>query len=269
MEQHLLRYKTSDIAWYRYGSGPKTAVCFHGYGEDGTSFSFLSKYAGHEYTFFAIDLPFHGKTDWRDGSVFGEKDLQEIIEMIIGAKEPGKLTLVGYSLGGRIALSYYQSAPATIEKLVLFAPDGLKLNGWYWLATQTWLGNRFFAFTMKKPAWFFFQLKIMNKLKLVNTSIFKFVNYYIGDAEVRRLLYTRWTTLRRFRPHIKTIKQLVREYNTPVRLLYGQHDRIILSSVGKKFITGIEAQSTLLELASGHQVLHEKHIKEILPALLH
>lgn len=40
-----------------------------------------------------------------------------------------------------------------------------------------------------KPGWFFGLLKLMNKLKLIN-GIFKFVKYYIGDAEVRRLLYT-------------------------------------------------------------------------------
>jgi hypothetical protein len=45
--------------------------------------------------------------------------------------------------------------PEQIEKLVLLAPDGLKVNFWYWLATQTWLGKNSFCFTMKHPGWFF------------------------------------------------------------------------------------------------------------------
>lgn len=274
MEQGHLHYRNSTIGYLRFGSGPKTAVCFHGYGEDAASFSFLAKYAGNQYTFYSIDLPFHGKTEWKEGFPFAPADLVLILEEILNLdpQEPGtrnqKLSLIGFSLGGRIALSLYQVMPERIEKLVMLAPDGLKMNFWYWLSTQTWLGNKFFAFTLKHPGWFFGFLKILNKLKLVNASIFKFVNYYIGDKEVRRLLYARWTTLRKLKPRLKKIKSLINNNNTSVRLVYGMHDRIILSSVGEKFRKGIEDHCTLTVVHSGHQVLHEKHVQEILPALL-
>jgi pimeloyl-ACP methyl ester carboxylesterase len=206
---------------------------------------------------------------------FDIADLRQIVEEILDQNslrlQPlnGKPTLLGFSLGGRMALSLYEAIPEKIEKLILLAPDGLKVNFWYWLATQTWLGNKFFALTMKKPGWFFGLLKLMNKLKLINASIFKFVKHYIGDTEVRRLLYARWTTLRKLTPNLHIIKNQIRENKTPVRLIYGKHDRIILSSVGEKFKRGIEQQCTLSVIHSGHQVLHEKHIEEILPALLY
>lgn len=90
-------------------------------------------------------------------------------------------------------------------------------------------------FNYEKPGWFFGLLKMMNNVKLVNASIFKFVNYYIGDAEVRRLLYSRWTSLRKIKPDLPVIKNLIRENKTTVRLIYGKHDRIILSSTGEQF----------------------------------
>ena len=111
----------------------------------------------------------------------------------------------------------------------MLAPDGLKMNFWYWLSTQTWAGNKFFHFTMKHPGWFLGFLKMLNKLKLVNASVFKFVNSYIGDAELRRILYARWTTLRKLKPGVKLIKSLARENGIQVRMVYGKHDRIILS----------------------------------------
>lgn len=280
MELHQLTYKNSTINYYRFGSGPKRMLCFHGYGENAEMFGFFEKYAGDPYTFYSLDLPFHGKTDWKDGLTFTNSDLKNIIEEILAlhlkdsaphqaqSSDP-RYSLMGFSLGGRIALSLYQSNPGRVEKMILLAPDGLKVNTWYWLATQTWLGNKFFALTMKKPGWFLGFLKLLNKLKLVNASIFKFVNYYIGDAEVRRLLYYRWTALRKLKPDLKRIKNFIRENKTPVRLIYGKHDRIILSSIGEKFRTGIEEQCTLTVIHSGHQVLHEKHIEEILPALQH
>lgn len=266
MELLQLSYRNSTIRFYRFGSGPKTAVCFHGYGEDATMFSFMAKYAGNQYTFYSIDLPFHGKTEWKEGFLFTNADLLQIVQEVTG-NHNSALTLLGFSLGGRMALSLYQVSPKRIEKLILLAPDGLKVNFWYWLATQTWPGNKFFAFTMKKPGWFFGLLKLLNRLKLVNASIFKFVNYYIGDEEVRQLLYTRWTTLRKIKPDLHSIKDHIRANKTPVRLIYGKHDRIILSQVGEKFRKGIEQHCTLSIIHSGHQVLHEKHAGEIVDSL--
>ena len=109
----------------------------------------------------------------------------KLLNAIISNRQHQNLTLLGFSLGGRIAFSLYQAQPETIEKIILLAPDGLKVNFWYWLSTQTLIGNNLFAFTMKYPGWFLGFLKMANKLKLVNASIFKFVNYYIGNKEVR------------------------------------------------------------------------------------
>lgn len=275
MDHHSLSYKSSRISYLRFGSGPKTAFCFHGYGEEAKSYLFLEKYAGHEYTFYSIDLPYHGQTQWREGLDCTADDIRRIIEAICSQDNfkfqtaDFKLSLVGFSLGGRVVLGLYETMPAKIEKLVLLAPDGLKLNFWYWLSTQTWAGNKLFALTMKKPGWFFGLLKLLNKLNLVNTSIFKFVNYYIGDKEVRRLLYARWTTLRKLKPALGRVKSLVKNNQTAVRLIYGRHDRIILPVRGEKFMKGIEEHCSLAVIHSGHQVLHEKHALEILPALLH
>jgi pimeloyl-ACP methyl ester carboxylesterase len=276
---HLI-YKASSLSYIRFGTGSKTAICFHGYGEEAGSFSFLEKYAGTEYSFFSIDLPFHGKTDWKDGYHCTIDDLQQIVERILSdnnrlpvviqseAKDgTHPLTLVGYSLGGRVVLALYEKMFLQIERLVLLAPDGLKVNFWYWLSTQTWIGNKLFSLTMRHPEWFFGFLKLLSKLKLVNASIFKFVNYYIGDKEVRRLLYARWTTLRKIRPGLNRIKSSIRNNKTKVRLVYGKHDRIILSSVGEKFKKGIEEYCTISVIHSGHQVLHEKHATEIVEAL--
>lgn len=267
MEQLRFAYRNSSISYCRFGKGPAVAVCFHGYGETAGNFAFLEKEAGRYYTFYSIDLPFHGLTEWKEGLLFTPGQLQEIVAGITGNRD-GRYTLVGYSLGGRVALTLYQAAPEKTERLVLLAPDGLKVNGWYWLATQTWAGNRFFAFTMKKPGWFFGLLRLLNKLKLVNASIFKFVNFYIGNPEVRQLLYQRWTAFRKLKPGIRQIKESVLKQQTVVQLIYGKHDRIILASVGEKFRKGIEAHCTLRVIHSGHQVLHEKHAEEILPALL-
>ncbi len=274
MEQHLFQYKNSTINYYRFGHGPKTALCFHGYGENGKAFSFLTKYLENQYTFYAIDLPFHGETIWDEGLNLTTCDLQQITNGIFEKHENDKpqttnhkLTLIGFSLGARITLQLYQAMPENVEKMILMAPDGLKVNFWYWLATQNRIGSRVFKFTMRHPAWFLTLLKMLNELKLVNTSIFKFVNYYIGDEQVRKELYERWMTLRKIKPGIKMVKQLIPLQPTSTKLLYGRYDKIILPARGEKFRKGIEAYCDLITIASGHQLLHEKHAGEIIKSL--
>lgn len=279
MKHSVLAYKSSRIGYYRFGTGPRLVLCFHGYGEQGAYFDFLGKEAGTAFSFYAIDLPFHGHTEWKEGLSFTHTDLQEIIHAILLENNHGlhpdsyrdanlELTLIGFSLGGRIALSLYQAWPEAIQKLILLAPDGLTVNFWYRLATRTWLGNRLFSFTMKHPSWFFTLLKVLNKLRLVNASVFKFVNYYIGDKEARLLLYQRWTSLRRLKPNLQRIKNCIRNNKTRVQLIYGRHDRIILPVRGEQFKNGIEEYCSIQVIASGHQVLHEKHAVEIVQSLL-
>ncbi len=270
MQENFLPYKTSLIGYYRFGEGAETLLCFHGYGEKADAFEFLANYAGSQYTIYAIDLPFHGKTEWKEGFLFQESDLEEIVKRVLEPEQVSqglRFSLLGFSLGGRVALSLYQSRPEWVTKMILLAPDGLKVNFWYWLSTQTWPGNKFFAFTLKHPGWFFGFLKLFNRLGLVNTSIFKFVNYYIGNEEVRNLLYARWTTLRKLKPGLQKIKSHIRERATPVNLVYGKHDRIILSSVGERFRKGIEQHCRISVIPSGHQVLHEKHAREIMQSI--
>jgi len=266
MENRRLLYKNSSISYYYSGSGPLMVVCFHGFGEEATGFDFLARYDGEKHTFIAIDLPFHGHTEWKEGLDFTTNDLQQIIKEIPKLKNC-KLIIMGFSLGGRIALSLYQAIPEQIEKMVLLAPDGLKVNFWYWLSTQTWIGKKLFAFTMNHPGWFFSFLKLINRLGLVNASVFKFVNYYIGDKKARLVLFQRWITLRKIKPSLSAIKSFITKYKTTVRLLYGKLDRIILPVRGEKFKKGIEGQCRLTIIHSGHQVLHEKHAKEIIEAL--
>lgn len=252
------------------GTGTQPCFCFHGYGETGEAFAFLTEALGERYRVFCMDLPYHGSSRWEAASAFRPEDLQGIILAIL-SENPGaggKLTLAGFSLGGRMALHLFQLMPERVERLVLLAPDGLKMNGWYWLATQTRLGNRLFELTMKSPGWFMALLHGFNKLGLVNASVFKFVRYSIHDATVRRQLYERWTGLRRIRPSIPVIKKLIRQHHTSVRMVYGLHDRIIADAAGFRFRKGLEDDCIVFQIHAGHQVLHQKHVAEILPAFL-
>jgi pimeloyl-ACP methyl ester carboxylesterase len=274
MKEFFIDYQLSTMSFSAAGEGEQLVICFHGYGELGSHFGFLAAKAGGDFTFLAMDLPFHGKTAWREARDLDAHDLELIIEQTLQSSElrrfaGSRAILLGFSMGGRVALSLYQLSPHRYKKMVLLASDGLKVNFWYWLATQTALGNSLFAFTLRHPGWFLWLLKIGNRLVLVNASIFKFVLYYIGDKTARDLLYSRWTVLRNLKPDIKTIRDASKRYGTLIRLIYGKYDRIIIPKRGQRLRKGIENVCSIKVIESGHQLLHRKNEVEIIDALRH
>jgi pimeloyl-ACP methyl ester carboxylesterase len=261
MQVAFIPFNTSQIHYSYGGNGNKMLLCLHGYGESEHSFHFLQQHLPEGYQMIAIDLPYHGKTQWKEKADFNVGHLIRIIDEVLAARNlPGaSFSLLGFSMGGRMSLSILQSIPHRIHKMILLAPDGLKVNAWYWLATQTYAGNRLFSFTMKHPGWFFGVLKLGNALKLINPSVFKFTRHYVHDGTMRHQLYQRWSGLRKIKPDLHTIKKRIIENKIAVVLVYGEYDRIIRHERGEKFRKGIESWCSLQVLQAGHQLLQEKN----------
>ena len=83
-----MTYKSSEISYYRYGTGYQNIICFHGYGENAESYGFLEEDAGEQFSFHSIDLPFHGKTAWKEHRPFEIDDLVTIVQQIAGGTKP-------------------------------------------------------------------------------------------------------------------------------------------------------------------------------------
>jgi pimeloyl-ACP methyl ester carboxylesterase len=238
--------------------------CFHGYGEDGTSFAFLEGKLGATYTLYAIDFPIHGQTKWNEAYAFTPDDLVAIMEMIHPLNDK-KISLLAYSMGGRAAMNLVQILPDKISHIGLVAPDGLHRNIWYWITTQTSIGNKAFAYTMNKPKWFFKVMNASGKLGIINESVLKFVHYYLDDKEERILLYKRWTFMRRLKPDLIVIKKLCDEKNIQMKFLFGKYDRIILSKRAAVFSDAKNIEIKIIN--AGHQLLKEKYTKDIIALL--
>src|ERR1700761_8646080 len=130
MESDFLSYRSSRIHYCHWGTGPSLLFAFHGYGESAVSFDLLGQAMGPGYTLVVIDFPFHGKTEWKEGLSFEPAGLLAILEALV-LQFPGrdlKWGIIGYSMGGRVALQLVATVPEKIDRLVLLAPDGLKMN---------------------------------------------------------------------------------------------------------------------------------------------
>lgn len=258
MQTAYLPYRTSQIHYLQFGRGKRILVCLHGYGESGNSFRHLAPLLQEQYRVYAPDMPFHGLTEWKEGPVFTPQMLWEIICKLNPSGEP--FTLMGYSMGGRLALSLLEQHASAIRQLVLLAPDGLHTNPWYWLSTQTRMGNRLFKYSMQHPAWLFKAMKLGLFTRLLHPSVGKIARFYLDDEQQRQLLYQRWTALRLFRPRLSLLKKVIVANQLPVQLVFGRFDQIIRSTKGYAFARGIEEVVQVQLIEAGHQLLKEKYL---------
>lgn len=256
-----LFYRQSKIRCHCYGSGPELLLCLHGYGEGGESFAQLADFLGNRFTILAPDMPFHGDTHWSEGLLLSPETFRAILLPVWPAGQ--KITVAGYSMGGRIALSMMQQYPAEIKRLLLIAPDGLHHNKWQSIATATRPGNRLFAFTMQNPGWLLYLLQALAKTGLYSKNLLRFIRFYLDDPMQRKLLYQRWTTFRMFRPDQKKIASLLNQHESRIDLVFGAYDPVILTKYGRAFAEKNPDKISLKELMAGHQLLKEKYLPEI------
>jgi pimeloyl-ACP methyl ester carboxylesterase len=254
-----LQQKSGVISYHRFGKGPKLMVCLHGYGETGGSYRELGVAAGTEFTLLCPDLPLHGGTKWEKPG-FSLTDLRSIIMGLI-EQECGDtsdpFTLLGYSMGGRLALAFAENFPGDLRLLVLLAPDGLKVNPWYWLATRTLAGNRLFRYTMNHPGWLFAIMKIGLRTGMLGPGITRVGHYYLDDTEERGRLYERWMLFRNFRPNRRKKSIFSGVNNLSCMIISGRHDRIITAAALERFASGNGAAIELVLLNAGHGLLKQ------------
>ncbi|MCF3110310.1 alpha/beta fold hydrolase [Niabella sp. CC-SYL272] len=269
LEQKYILYRQSVISYGVSGTGAQPVVCFHGFNESAQAFSVL-KNNTNRFTILAIDAPFHGNTRWREGCRFTPDQLHEILQLVLTAESFAATTpliLVGFSLGGRICLSYYQQYPQNVQQLLLLAPDGLEMSFWYWCSAHTMIGNRLFAFTMKHPWWLIKFAGILNKAGVINAGVKKFTIHYLHRPQVRQMLYTTWTAFRFFKPDIAQIKKIIARRQTSVQLYFGKYDSVIPARRGFQFIKNIEPFAQTYVLETGHRLLQDKTVHRVLDLL--
>ena len=113
-------------------------VAFHGFARPLEDLRAAHHAWPHPHAMVSIHLPHHGGSGPLSGSGPDDRPMDpevfnRIIDAIISREIPnaGNRTLLGYSIGGRIALALMVNRPAAWNDVVLLAPDGLKQSPFY------------------------------------------------------------------------------------------------------------------------------------------
>jgi pimeloyl-ACP methyl ester carboxylesterase len=110
-------------AFVKTGSGP-VVLLLHGLGCDHTTWAPVIETLARRYTVIAPDLLGHGKSDKprADYSLGGYANGMRDLLTVLGID---KVTVVGHSFGGGVAMQFAYQFPERTERMLLVAPGGL------------------------------------------------------------------------------------------------------------------------------------------------
>lgn len=232
------------------GTGSRLLLALHGFGNDATLFHCLQPLAG-QYTIVAIDLPFHGRNHWRPGDMLTAKDTVTLVDNLLAQYGLQKLTICGYSLGGRLALKTTELAPDNVEKLVLLAADGLVRNRVYNLATGTIVGRLLFKYSMLHPGWLIALATLAGKTRLMSVKKTDFVLRQLTSPQLCRQTLDVWLATCQLVPRKKLVQLHINTHQIETVLVMGKKDQIIPAKNGISFAQGCpRVQLRLLD--AGH-----------------
>ena len=120
----------SDIQLHYIEQGQgQPLILLHGNGEDTTYFEHQISYFSKNYRVIAIDTRGHGKSP-RGEKPFTIVQFAEDLHDFMDEKGIGKATLLGFSDGGNIALTFALKYPERVDKMIIdganLFPSGVK-----------------------------------------------------------------------------------------------------------------------------------------------
>lgn len=259
---------TECLHYLKAGNGNRLLLAFHGYGLNAASLTLFEPYLSAEYTCLFFDLPHHGKSDWKNYSLFTTQNLSQLVQELMQVHGVNKISLLGYSIGGRVCFSIIHVLPVCIDKVTLLATDGLRIDPYYRFFTLNYSGKKIFNHLLTKPAPYHSIIKLLRKVKLVDESRYKFVMHYLDNEAGRNQLRKVWPSLTELVPPIAELKETIQRHKICITIFMGKYDRVIPPALAFKFKTGLDTVRVHI-LEKGHRLVDTQNVQSMAETLLH
>jgi len=210
-----------------YGSGERVLLAFHGYGQDAGVYDVFAMHTGRMYTLIAIDLPGHGATEWTEGKTLTPGHLSTLIANICRQWHVTQVTLMGYSIGGRVALAAMMAVPDMIYNMVLMASDGLTVNKWYRFCTKSLIGKQLFSIVLAAGDTGVRLAGILRSLRLIPDAMYRLSIQAMGSKAARAQLRLAWPALKECVHKPEELRAVIKKNSIPVYIFMGRRDRVL------------------------------------------
>lgn len=253
----FLQVNGIEIYYEEYGnpSNKKTILFIHGFLSSSFSFRCLIPNLSKQYKIINIDLPPFGRSGKDRKFCYSYENLAKTLNQFVDRLRLNQVILAGHSMGGQICLNMIHQKPNRYEKSILLASSGYLQRAKHSLIALSYLP--------------FFHIFIKNKLaktgveknlesvvydhsKITKEMIQGYLQPFIEDEQIfiglKKLLRDREGDLS---------PEVLQKIQTPALLIWGEHDKIVPLSVGKRLKDDIPNSKLVILKNTGHLIPEE------------
>jgi pimeloyl-ACP methyl ester carboxylesterase len=239
---------------YQHSKKKPVLVMLHGFLSSSFSFRRLIPFLKEEYTILSIDLPPFGKSEKSTRFTYSYSNIAYVVCDLIRSFHFSKVNLVGHSMGGQICLYIAKQAPDLVDKLVLLCSSGYMKRMPKSLIYSSYLP--YFHFIVKRKL---AKQGVLHNLRNVVHN-HELIDQEMIDGYTEPFLDNRifmgLTRMIRHREGDLPSEEL-KKINHPVFLIWGEKDRVVPISVGKKLHQDLPNSSFVSIKNTGHLVPEE------------
>ncbi len=250
-------YKEHTIHYYEYGKGEQLLIALHGFADSGLLFGHLEEALSEKYTVVALDLPFHGNTQW-NADIYRPEEVADWMEII--RKKYGKtnFSLMCHSMGGRLLLGALPMVIKEVKELYFLATAGVAYTFsaskiWWPLWARRWVRKR-----MIDSNFFIRIFDYLHDWKLLNTATYQLFKMQLDLPRRRARLLRSWEALYYF-PMLFNQQsiRLIEEAKVSTYFFFGKEDKVTTPKNGKKVASKIK-QAQWIETPGNHFFIKNK-----------
>lgn len=235
-------------------SGRPVVLMLHGFGGSLHSFEPWAEGLAATHRVIRIDLPGAGLTGADPSGNYSDERGIELLAALLTQRGVARATVLGHSMGGRLAWRFAEAQPARVHKLVLVAPDGFASPGFeYGKAPDVGLLARAMTFALPRAV-----------LRMSLAPAYAQPDVVMSDALVQRYhdlmrapgvrpaILARLAQLNLLPP-----EPLLRRIAAPTLLVWGDQDQMIPIANAQDYLKALP-QARLVVLPGVGHVPHEE-----------
>jgi pimeloyl-ACP methyl ester carboxylesterase len=246
MTSHFFNHSLVKLHYYRFGNGPKTMLCFHGFGMHGKQFSVLKEKLGDEYTFYGFDLFFHKETKLQDQSIDEVKkgiskiEFCELITAFCTHESIDRFSVISYSLGTHYASVLAEKESLRIDHLFILAPSFLKIFPPLQVLSKNTIANYAFRKLFLSEKGTKVMLNACRNFKIIDDKTHRVLSAEMATPALRYAFYANVTYLRHLQTKPNDLAIALNKNKVDCHFIFGLRDKMFPNNLGDQLIAQLD-----------------------------